>query len=202
MGELLALPAIPFLLRDRKIRLLIAIFVLVSAGVLVVIWSNAHYAAPVTCVIFALAVQTIRHLRAMRIGNRSLGLALSRAIVLLLALDTSTYVLFRTCDPLRWTCQGDPSRSAIAEKLQHTPGKHLIMVRYENDHNIHDEWVYNGAEIDNAKVLWARELDPQQNAKLLAYFKDRKVWLVTPDTDNTYLDSYTPLSAPEDSDQH
>jgi hypothetical protein len=202
MGELLALPAIPFLLRDRKIRLLIAIFVLVSAGVLVVIWSNAHYAAPVTCVIFALAVQTIRHLRAMRIGNRSLGLALSRAIVLLLALDTSTYVLFRTCDPLRWTCQGDPSRAAIAEKLQHTPGKHLIMVRYENDHNIHDEWVYNGAEIDNAKVLWARELDPQQNAKLLAYFKDRKVWLVTPDTDNTYLDSYTPLSAPEDSDQH
>jgi hypothetical protein len=202
MGELLALPAIPFLLRDRKIRLLIAIFVLLSAGVLVVIWSNAHYAAPVTCVIFALAVQTIRHLRAMRIGNRSLGLALSRAIVLLLALDTSTYVLFRTCDPLRWTCQGDPSRAAIAEKLQHTPGKHLIMVRYENDHNIHDEWVYNGAEIDNAKVLWARELDPQQNAKLLAYFKDRKVWLVTPDTDNTYLDSYTPLSAPEDSDQH
>jgi len=65
-------------------------------------------------------------------------------------------------------------------------------VRYAEDHNVHDEWVYNGADIDGARVLWARELDPIQNAKLFAYFKDRSVWLVTPDTDNTYLGSYTP----------
>ena len=37
---------------------------------------------------------------------------------------------------------------------------------------------------------------PDQNAKLLAYFKDRKIWLVTPDTDNTYLEPYTPPDAP------
>jgi hypothetical protein len=67
----------------------------------------------------------------------------------------------------------------------------LIVVRYSDDeHNIHDDWVYNGAEIDGAKVLWARELDAEQNAKLLDYFKDRKVWLVTPDTDNTFLGPY------------
>ncbi len=94
------------------------------------------------------------------------------------------------CDPLQWTCQGDPSRAAIAKTLSNTPGKHLIMVRYEEDHNLHDEWVYNGAEIDTAKVLWARELDPAQNAKLFAYFRDRQVWLVEPDTDNTELVPY------------
>jgi hypothetical protein len=77
--------------------------------------------------------------------------------------------------------------------LSNTPGKHLIMVRYDEDHNLHDEWVYNGAEIDTAKVLWARELDPLQNAKLFAYFKDRQIWLVTPDSDNTYLEPYSPL---------
>jgi len=91
---------------------------------------------------------------------------------------------------LEWTCQGDPSRAAIQEKLLHAPGKHLILVRYEEDHNIHDEWVYNGAEIDSAKVLWARELDAEQNAKLLAYFNDRQVWLVEPDKDNTELIPY------------
>jgi hypothetical protein len=195
VGELLALPVIPFLFRDRKMRLLIATFLLVTVGVFAVIWSNAHYAAPVTCVIFALIVQAIRHLRTMRIGYRPVGLALSRAIVLLLALDTGIYVSRHICSPLPWACQGDPSRAAIAEKLQHTPGKHLIMVRYDkdsNNHNIHDEWVYNGAEIDNAKVLWARELDAEQNAKLLAYFKDRQIWLVTPDSDNSFLEPYPP----------
>ena len=198
VGELLLLPALPFLFRDRMMRLFITTFVFVTVGIFAVIWSNAHYAAPLTCAIFALTVQTIRHLRTMRIGVRPVGLALSRAVVLLLVLDTALYASFRMCNPLPWTCQGDPSRAAIAEKLQHTPGKHLIMVRYEKDnHNIHDEWVYNSAEIDNAKVLWARELDPQQNAKLFAYFKDRKIWLVTPDSDNTYLEPYTPANSPE-----
>src|SRR6266852_1172539 len=202
VGELLALPAIPFLFRDRKMRLLIATFLLVTVGVFAVIWSNAHYAAPLTCVIFALAVQAIRHLRTMRIGHRLVGLALSRAIVLLLVLDTGINAFRGICDPLLWPCQGDPSRTAIAEKLQHTPGEHLIMVRYDkDDHNIHDEWVYNGAEIDSAKFLWARELDPEQNAKLFAYFKDRKIWLVTPDSDNTYLEPYTPPGVARQSDE-
>ena len=86
-------------------------------------------------------------------------------------------------------------RRAVAQghlQAWHTPGKHLVMVRYEQDHNIHDEWVYNGADIDGAKVLWARELDAQQNAKLFAYFKDRQIWLVTPDSDNEYLEPYRP----------
>jgi hypothetical protein len=202
IGELLLLPALPFLFRGRKMRLLIATLLLVTVGVFAVIWSNAHYAAPLTCVAFALTVQMIRHFRTMRIGARPVGMALSRVIVLLLALDTALYVSFRMCGPLPWTCQGDPSRAVIAEKLQHTLGKHLIMVRYEKDnHNIHDEWVYNGAEMDNAKVLWARDLDPEQNANLFAYFKDRKVWLVTPDSDNTYLEPYTPPDTERDSER-
>jgi hypothetical protein len=193
---LLTLPALPLVFRDRKMRLVWVTVVIGIGGVFVVIWSAAHYAAPITCAIYLLAVQAIRHLRTMHIFARPVGRALSRAIVLGLLLDTSVNVARGVCDPLFWTCEGDPSRAAIAEKLGHTPGKHLIIVRYTEDHNIHDEWVYNGAEIDNSKVLWARELAPEQNAKLLAYFKDRKVWLVTPDTDNTYLEPYTPPGSP------
>ena len=203
IGTLLALPAVPFLFRNRKMRLVLITFLLVTAGALVVIWSNAHYAAPLTCLVFALIVQAIRYLRASRIKARPVGIALSRAIVLLLVLDTSISTARGICDPLIWPCEGDPSRAAVMSKLERIPGEHLVMVRYEQDnHNIHDEWVYNGAEIDNAKILWARELDPEQNAKLFAYFKDRKIWLVTPDSDNTYLEPYTPPSSPrKDSDE-
>jgi hypothetical protein len=190
---LLLLPALPFVFRDRKMCLLLATLFVGALGVLVIIWSNAHYAAPLTCVIFALAVQAFRHMRTMRVRGRPVGLAVSRAVVLLLVLDPAINVFRHVCDPLLWPCQGDPSRAAIAEKLQHTSGKHLIMVRYEKDnHNIHDEWVYNGADLDGAKVLWARELDAEQNARLFAYYHDRQIWLVTPDSDNEFLELYTP----------
>jgi hypothetical protein len=43
------------------------------------------------------------------------------------------------------------------------------------------EWVYNEADIEGAKVVWAREMDTGQNRKLLEYFKDREVWVVEVD---------------------
>ncbi len=195
IGLLLLLPGVPYALRDRKMRFPLVVLASVLIGVFIVVWSAAHYAAPITCVLFLLIVQSVRHLRTMRWRGRAVGLALSRALMLCLIVDTGVLVARGICDPLFWTCEGDPSRATIEKTLEHTPGKHLIMVRYTEDHNIHDDWVYNGAEIDGAKVLWARELDAQQNAKLLDYFKDRKVWLVTPDTDNTYLEPYTPPAA-------
>src|SRR6267378_2086460 len=195
-GALLLLPGLPFVFFDHKMRLPILIFLLGTAAFLTSIWSFPHYAAPLTCVIFLLLVQAIRHLRTIRLGGRPLGLALSWAIIYLLAADVAFSVPHHICDQLDWACKGDPSRAAIAKKLSNTAGKHLIMVRYEEDHNLHDEWVYNGAEIDTAKVLWARELDPVQNAKLFAYFKDRQIWLVEPDTDNTELIPYQAPLAP------
>ncbi len=195
-GCLLLLSGLPFVFFDRRMRLPILIFLLGAAGFLVLIWSMPHYAAALTCVIFLLLVQAMRHLRTIRLGGRPLGLALSWAVVFLLAADVASHVQRHVCDPLEWTCAGDPSRAAIAKTLSNTPGKHLIMVRYQEDHNLHDEWVYNGAEIDTAKVLWARELDPAQNAKLFAYFKDRQIWLVEPDTDNTELLPYSLAPVP------
>ena len=191
-GTLLLLPGLPFVFRERRLRVPLLSLLLVSTGFFASIWSFPHYAAPVTCVIFLLLVQAIRYLRLMRIARRPIGLALSCAAVFLLAGEIGLCAANHRCDPLEWTCQGDPSRAAIQEKLSHTPGKHLVIVRYEEDHNIHDEWVYNGAEIDSAKVLWARELTPEQNSKLLAYFKDRHIWLVEPDRDNTELIPYQP----------
>jgi hypothetical protein len=197
-GVLFLLPAIPFAFRDRKMRLLLVTLFLCLAGVFAVIWSAPHYAAPATCVIYALLAQAVRHLRTMEWKGRQVGVALSRALVVLLLLSTGVSIARRSCDPLWWTCTGDPSRVAVIKQLMDTPGKHLIVVRYSDDHNIHDEWVYNGADIDGSKIIWARELDPEQNAKLFSYFQDRHIWLVEPDVDNTDLKPYTP---PPDSER-
>jgi hypothetical protein len=189
-GTLLVLPALPFLFVDRKMRLLLFTLGIGTLSVFALVWSHSHYAAPMTCVFYALLVQAIRHLRTMRISSLHLGVALSRVIALLLVLDTGTNLCYQVCDPLRFACRGNYSRAGLAEKLQHLGGKHLVVVRYAKLHDPNLEWVFNGADIDGAKVLWARDMGAAQNAKLLAYFNDRQVWLVQPEKNPKELIPY------------
>ena len=191
-GMLLVLPGLWFALRDRRMRLPLITVTLVAIATYSIVWSNAHYSAPVTCIVILLYLQSLRHLRTRQWKTWRWGAALARASVLLLLAETTGAVIRKQCDTYYWTCQGDVSRLNILRKLESLPGKHLVMVRYGDDHNIHDDWVFNGAQIDTAKVIWAREIGPEQDGKLFAYFQDRRVWLVTPDTDNTYLEPYTP----------
>jgi hypothetical protein len=41
--------------------------------------------------------------------------------------------------------------------------------------------VYNRADIDRAKVVWAREMSPAEDRELKSYFRDRKIWVVDAD---------------------
>ncbi len=191
-GLLLALPGLPFALRDRRLRVFWVTLALVFTAIYIVVWSNSHYAAPVTCLIFALFVQLLRHLRTMHSGKFEWGKALARACIVALIVDTALAAAHRECDPLYWTCTGDQSRTLVLQKLQVEPGKHLVMVRYNDDDlSVHDEWVFNGADIDGSRVVWARELDKAQNQKLFAYFKDRKVWLATTEDGHLVFEPYT-----------
>jgi hypothetical protein len=73
------------------------------------------------------------------------------------------------------------ARAAIEEWLEAHPSKQLVIVRYGEHHSPDEEWVYNHADIDSSKVVWARERDPQSNEALLQYFSDRKAWLLQAD---------------------
>jgi hypothetical protein len=68
------------------------------------------------------------------------------------------------------------------------------MVRYSPDHNPIDEWVYNAPDIDDAKVIWAREMDAANNLELIHYYKDRNVWLLEPDANPAKLTVYPSLA--------
>lgn len=62
-------------------------------------------------------------------------------------------------------------------ELKRKDGGHLVSVRYGHNRpshlRDHAEWVYNEADIDRAKMVWAREMGDQQSDKLLHYYKDR-----------------------------
>jgi len=190
----LVVPSLWFVYRDRRLRVLAAIFLAVTIGFFVTAWSNPHYIAPATVVIFAVMVQGLRHLRTMTLFGRPVGAALSRVVVLALVADVLLQAAQHFSDPLGWGGWGLGDRVEIQRDLDEKPGKHLVMVRYIDHHSVHDEWVYNGADLDGAKVLWARDLGPEQNAKLFAYYKDRTVWLVEPGdaSDSVSLRPYDP----------
>ena len=54
-------------------------------------------------------------------------------------------------------------------------------MRYTPRHNLHREWVQNGAEFAAQRVLWARLLDGDANARVLAAYPGRRVWLLDAD---------------------
>ena len=190
VGPALTLPLLflPRIYRNHRLRFLL------FAGAIVIFAAFSeshfpHYIAPALLPIVAACVQGYRHLRQGHGEKQQLGLRLSRAIPLVVM---ATVALRVAATPLHlphhylagyasWCCSdpGSVDRHAVERVLP--PGRHLLLVRYRPDHRWMNDWVHNGADIDGARVVWARELGGETDAKLLAYFKDRQVWLVEPD---------------------
>ena len=84
----------------------------------------------------------------------------------------------------------EPFRRPVETRLAALPGEHLVLVRYSKDHNSGEEYVYNDADIDRAKTVWAREIPGVDLGPLFNYFPNRDVWLYEPDGDNTTVRPY------------
>ncbi len=85
---------------------------------------------------------------------------------------------------------GDPQgRGVIAQQLRSLPGQHLIFVRYSALHRF-EEWIHNDADIDASQNVWANDLGPEENAKLVRYYPNRTVFLLEPDTHPPLLRRY------------
>ena len=78
----------------------------------------------------------------------------------------------------------------MLRRLEQLAGRQLVIVRYSPGRDPFEEWVYNDADIDNAKVVWAREMTPAENEELINYFKDRRVWLLQADEKPARLSPY------------
>lgn len=190
-GLMLVFPWFFFVWRDRRFRIPLTLLAAALLGFVVSAWSNPHYLAPATCVIYGLAAQAMRHLRTITPRRRIAGVLLQRAAILILIIDASASVAKRASDRLSWGGWGLSARADVQRELEQTPGEHLVIVRYGAGHSVHEEWVYNGADIDSQKVIWARELDAAQNARLLAYYKGRKAWLLRPDENDSEVERYS-----------
>ena len=150
-------------------------------------WFNLHYIAPLVATIFALVTQGMRHVRRWTAWGRPVGVGITRVMVvfavLLAPFNNDHKTRFDNYEPIEM-------RARFADELQSLPGKHLVIVHYLPQHVAAREWVYNGADIDGSKVVWAREIPGVDMQPLLDYFRGRQVWMAEPDAKPPRLSRY------------
>ncbi len=198
IGPLLTLPLLLFgrrAWRDARARGLLPPLGIVLAGVLAGQSATPHYLAPVVGIILILIVQALRHLRLWRVRGCDTGAFLAQAVLVILTMLVALrpFNLVPMGDgAMSWCCvtPGNIRRALLIQALDRQLGPQLVMVRYQPNHYFHVEWVYNEADIDGAKVVWAREINAQEDRRLLDYFHDRTVWLLKADEDPPVLERY------------
>jgi hypothetical protein len=190
LGTSLSIPllALPRIITDKRIRFLVIQCACCAIGLLAVVWFYPHYAAPLTATIFIIVIQAWRHMRLWTCKGRALGVYLSRLIVLLLLARVPFSIAYHHEYPgPAWNIR----RLRVIQQLDAMPGRHLVIVHYSEHHVVDQEWVYNGANVDQAKVVWAREIQGQDLGPLLRYFQDRTVWMVSADSSSSQLRLYS-----------
>ena len=191
---------IVYAFRDRRVRFFASSAPFWIAGMVIGVFLIPHYLAPFTPALYVMGLQAMRHLRQWKPWGTPAGLTLVRlmAVLVLAMAGLRVYAEPLHLEPPQWPIGAwlcswvGPShygqdRAQVAEELERLPGKHLVLVRYGATHEPADEWVYNLADIDGAKTIWARELDNEHNEQLFRYYKDRDVWLVQPDVPESRL---------------
>jgi hypothetical protein len=154
--------------------------VLALAGMCLYPFPLVHYLAGYCVVALFVITAAARRVLDRRCISRMMRVAAFTCVVVL---STAEYM---------WTMGPDFGRVAelipsmrarhqLSEQLARQPGRHLVLVHYSPQHDNGAQWIYNRANIDAAKVVWARDISPTENRPLLDYFRNRQVWRVEAD---------------------
>jgi hypothetical protein len=72
---------------------------------------------------------------------------------------------------------GATIRGELERRILTLEGKHVVVVQHTADHNFHEVWVFNRAEIDASPIIWARYIDQEAIGELTGYYRGRCFWL-------------------------
>lgn len=191
LGPLLAVPLIlaPTALWSRKLALpLLGALTLLVGHLCVALIIRPHYFGPAACSLYAVVVLAMSRVWEWKWRDRPSGRFLVRGIVAVVVamvgvrMSAGPLELELQSEFLDWSASmpGDYDRAVLLAGLRGSAGKFLVVVRYDSGHNTDREWVFNEADLSQAKVIWARDLGPETDA-LVRRFPDRQAVIVEPD---------------------
>jgi hypothetical protein len=186
VGPALSFPVLLGLLlciKERRLWIVLAVALTTGVAVALCVFTQFHYFAPATIAVYVFFAAGLRYLWEQRSeGARAFVAAVCLTVVVVsLARQTAiaaVNVSFRLPDV----------RKLVAQQLEHRPGKHLVIVRYDmQQHYPGDELVHNGADFGSEKILWARSKGAGNDADLCGAYPNRIFWSVTTDDVNYSL---------------
>lgn len=138
-----------------------------------------HYAAPIQPLLILLIMQGLRCLWVWRIAEWRVGTLIVSWLIWSSVLFFTLPLITGSNRPnvRPWSIE----RNQIQQELQNHPRPSLVIVKYGPGHSMHEEWVYNQANIPQAHVVWARQLDASRMPQLFEQYPGRDVWFVEPD---------------------
>ena len=184
---------------DRRVRPLVVIGGISVGGLALNTWFYAHYAAPMTGLIYVLVLQGLRHVRTWRSGGLCGGgryctrgpgcLPGDGAATRMRPASQSLYAAGLADDLVLHEAGQCRNSARILEKMESRPGRHLAIVRYRPNHDYWSGYTI-ARRIDTAQVVWAREMDDASNRELTRYFAGRDIWLVDADATPPTISAY------------
>lgn len=186
---LFALPAV----FSRKLRLPWIVLAVEMLATLCESFIQVNYIAPLTGVIVLLLICGARRMAAFRVGDFQAGRRAVRAlpavclIMLVVRLgffDDKSYRLTEASDlppELTWAFSSyrNYHREELEKWLKSLPGKQLVIVHVQRERwKYLEDKVYNGADLENAPILWARNMDTEHNCRLAEHYPGRTFWLI------------------------
>jgi hypothetical protein len=182
-GLLIAIAVV--LRRGWKVHLALALAAVPAVGILMEKSSWMHYFSPATGLVLFLAMCGLQFLRTARIRGVRLGtyaLVVFAGVFLMYAsLGIASEIMSTATNSFA------NNRRSVIHTLEAAGGRHLVIVRYSPEHAIHEEWIYNHADIDGSSIVWAHDMGAQQNRELCGYYRGRNIWLLDPDAGPSLL---------------
>jgi len=180
---LLFVPGLIVAARTPGLRVVFFAILLLFAGLTIQLWpAHGHYAAPGAGALLLIQLHALRWLRNAR---KATWLPwFTRSIVFALFLWMLVPISERLWNPFAFDNLGtfelpkEMDRARLQAQLSRLPGQHLILVHYSARDVPSKEWVYNQADIDHSKIVWARDMGPLANHELLHYYAGRHIWYV------------------------
>jgi hypothetical protein len=193
---LLLLPACWQMLKSARMRVFPCILLVVLAGSMLIIWEpQGHYLAPAEGPLVGAMLYGLRMLRAWRPRRLPVGVTASRALAVAMLGWILVLTAREVLNPFHLGTETAHlphyiERARLEAQLERLPGLQLILVKCHRTHQAGEDWVYNRADVDQAKVVWARDMGPERNRELLEYYRDRHAWIVDQDDGIRRLTDY------------